>query len=41
MANIERHENSQIMADHLYEQGYRKLPKDSVVLSREELEKLN
>ena len=36
----ERHENAQIMADHLYNAGYRKLPKNSVVLSKEEYDKL-
>lgn len=31
---------SQCFSKYLYEQGYRKLPEDSVVLSREEYEKL-
>ena len=38
---IERHENAQIMADHLYNAGYRKLPEDSVVLSKGAYESLS
>lgn len=37
---IERHENAQIMADYLYNAGYRKIPENAVVLTREEYEKL-
>ena len=37
---IERHENAQIMADHLYNAGYLKLPEDSVVLKDTEYVKL-